>query len=130
NSRNVSTLYCDIATMGRIFCPKRPGQHSRKNAKPHNHCCKSNRGLNTNGACSSNNHLSALSGTPGFAQGSEYETDSWPPLARLVCWAGPAWRSITTTSCPAWDSHQAVDVPIIPLPSTATFMSRPLIVLC
>src|SRR5690606_24056895 len=66
-----------------------------------------------------NSQRASFKGACGFAQGSEYDTEIWQPLARLVSCAGPLSRSMTTTSWPAWFNHHAVDVPITPLPSTA-----------
>src|SRR5690606_12449076 len=86
------------------------------------HCRQSSWGRNNSGASSWNIHLSSLSGAWGLAHGSAYETEIWPPLARLVSWAGPGRRSTTTTSWPAWRSHQALEMPMMPLPNTATFM--------
>ena len=47
-------------------------------------------------------HLSTLNGALGFAQGSAWLTEIWPPLAKLVSAAGEAWRSMTVTSWPSW----------------------------
>src|SRR5690606_37587019 len=98
------------------------GRHSRKKDRHQRHWRRSRRGRNNKGASSCNNHFSSLSGIFGLAQGSAYETEICPPLAREVSCAGPVPRSTTTTSQPCWLSHQAVDTPIMPLPRTATFM--------
>ncbi len=76
----------------------RPGVHSRKNASVQSHCCKSARGRNNSGASSCVIHFRTFSGALGFAHGSAWLTEIWPPFAKLVSAAGVAWRSTTVTS--------------------------------
>src|SRR3546814_6424695 len=116
---SVPRLYSDMRTSARIFGAILPGRHSRRNCNPHHHCLRSKLGRKTMGESSLNSQRASLRGACGLAHGSEYDTEIWQPLARLVSWAGPLSRSMTTTSWPACFSHHAVDVPITPLPSTA-----------
>ncbi|MCY1521760.1 hypothetical protein D9M68_565860 [compost metagenome] len=120
--RRVARLYSAMRTMARMLGARRPGRHSRRNASPHIHCRQSSCGRNSSGALSWNIHLSSLRGACGLAQGSAYDTEIWAPLAKLVSCAGPVQRSMTTTSWPAWFSHQALEIPMMPPPNTATFM--------
>lgn len=55
---------------------------------------------------------------PGFGVGHR----DLRAVGQAGFWAGPVQRSITTTSWPAWLSHQALEIPMMPLPNTATFM--------
>jgi hypothetical protein len=43
-------------------------------------------------------HFATLSGASGFAHGSAYDAEIWPPFANEVSSAAPAWRSTSVTS--------------------------------
>ncbi|CFN63889.1 Uncharacterised protein [Bordetella pertussis] len=123
---SVARLYSAMRTMARILGASRDGRHSRRKARPHCHWRQSSCGRNSSGASSWNIHFSSLNGACGLAQGSAYDTDICAPLARLVSCAAPVHRSTTTTSWPAWLSHQALETPMMPLPNTATFIPESL----
>ena len=81
-----------------MLCRVRAGVHSRKNASVQSHWRRSARGRNNSGASSCVIHFSTFSGALGFAHGSAWLTEIWPPFAKLVSAAGVAWRSTTVTS--------------------------------
>src|SRR5688500_14658780 len=100
----------------------RLGRHSSMNRSAQAHCFVSARSLKRSGASSLKSHLMTLSGAAGFAHGSAWLTEIWPPLAKLVSMAASAWRSNTDTSCPACDKYHAAAVPTTPAPRTKTFI--------
>src|SRR5262245_17845182 len=75
---------------------------------------------NRSGASSFIIHLRTFSGALGFAHGSAWLTEIWPPFAKLVSAAGVAWRSTTVTSWPCWRRKYAEVRPSKPAPNTMT----------
>src|SRR5512134_3841115 len=103
----------------------RAGVHSRRNCNVQSHWLRSARSRNSSGASSLASHMSTLSGALGFAHGSAWLTEIWPPFAKLVSAAGVAWRSTTVTSWPCWRRKYADVTPNNPAPSTITCTTVP-----
>ena len=76
-------------------------------AAPHSHCARSARGRNSSGASSRPSQRRIFGTTEGFAQGSAWPAEIWPPLANEVSRPAASRRSITVTSWPAAARYQA-----------------------
>src|SRR5215203_6928 len=80
-------------------------------------------GRNSSGERPSNSHFRIFNGADGFAHGSAWLTEIWPPLAKLVSSPAPGCRSMTQTLRPARIAQYAVLMPTTPAPSTITSKS-------
>ena len=77
-------LYSPRFTSWRMLCRVRAGPHSRRKCSPHAHSCGSVPTWKRIGESLRSNQERILRGARGFAQGSAWLTESWPPLAKLV----------------------------------------------
>ena len=101
SSRRQSRLYSASRTMRALFNAYRASVQLRSIEAPQRHIAGSSIGQMTSGLWCISIHLTALSGTPGPAQGAEYPGETSPAFAKLVSIAGALWRSSTVTWWPA-----------------------------
>src|SRR6266436_4718307 len=120
--RSCSRLYTASAKAESVLLRVRVGKHSKRKRRPQSHWARSARGRKSSGASSRPNHFRIVKGAVGLAQGSEWLTEIWPPLAKLVSSAGSGWRSTTVTSWPLCTRYHAVVVPMTPAPRTTTLI--------
>src|SRR5690348_12730696 len=109
--------------MSPMFLLVRTGRHSRRKLAPHVHWRGSMRRRKSSGASSRQSHLRICCGASGFAHGSAWHAEIWPPLANEVSRPGPSRRSIAVTSWPCAARYHAVAVPTTPAPRTRAFMA-------
>src|SRR6266849_5305051 len=120
--RSCSRLYSASVKAESVLRRVRLGKHSKRKRSPQSHWARSARGRKSSGASSRPNHFRIVKGAVGLAQGSEWLTEIWPPLAKLVSSAGSGWRSTTITSWPLCARYHALVVPMTPAPRTTTLM--------